>query len=1377
MLNNMSKSNYQILEENKKAALEFAAAIPLAPPVLNINTDSKLQLAKDNLSKGDFSAAIMLLDEIKDNKIGIVWHETNDLGNGTKARVRDARNVSTNPDILKKEQGEKYAMQALNEIRASIELLDKDETVGLKQKEEAKQKLLYLANKALNNTDKLGPENITRYNTNIVASLEKAGISDAAVKLNFAKEITSFHDEHKHIVTLTKVKDSAGIEHSVIEADIMLCGLTPQLKAQYEAIRDSGSPVAEVKVDGVDTGWYNNLPAYKKQLLRSVADKIVSGNYVMPTQLLSTVAGVRNGYDKITAVQSAGQKLVIVNENLHCGTPASNASGADDNQKQQIAAQNVEQLQSFTKNGKVRLNTLNTKILGLKNVNEGYIFQQLENVPRTVANVIFAASPINDWRKVPGGGRDHSSFKKNLKDIGQDLSKIEGLQHVSDFLRKGRGVGSSKEAKALTELLQYPDKQLAKVLMVAIETRKLIDTSVTQEKGNINLSVSNKISIIESSLKNPESSLHKITGTKTKEDFYSRVDFCKSGKDRTGYVQTKNTHEAVADYLDIPRESALMKENLLSQVAGGHTQEMAGIQGGTVGCHGIKQSFVFNLIENDKNVDGVLNQKTADYNSKIKTVSSKKQAGVIRDFETEFSEYKQHQDLKQLKASGVVALSNYEKLQANKQATLEFASKVPTISGSQVISTKQMIEDAKTALAKGDFSFTITKLDQLKDARLGIIWHESEDLGNGTKARVRDARNMTSDTEALKHDSSEKYAMQILNEVRGGLELINKIDLIPEDKQHAAQKLKFVAQRALEYLESNQLSEKEIKEFNTVILDTLEKAGIGQPDIKLNFAKEMVNFKDEHKHIVTLSNAVDSHGKNHTVIEAEIMLNGLTPLQKKQYEMIAASRPGDKFGTSDMAWYDDMPVYRRDMLREVAADIAAGNKVIPTQLLGNLIGIKNAYQKVTAVQADDKTQILSETLHCGTPATKIKIHERLDLSKKQNKQLLKAHQASIVEENVRQLQSFTEAGKRINLNNLTSSTPVDIRGEGFIFDQLNAVKSERIAVSASPINKWRALGGGREQREFDKTLKNIGTDFANKPEFKNLATFLQKNDLGNQTNKYLKLAKNEIANLENSNPKLAGILKAAVDVKTLIREYTNLSKSENINLEISAKMNLIDNAIVQKDGALHNLISQTTKEQQAIRIDFCKSGKDRTGLVQTKNSHTVVSNHLGVDPESPLGKQNLLKQVSAGHTQELAGVQGGTTGCHSIKTNPEFAINKSDKVIDGIINQNSSHYNSSIKAVVSKKKPEVLARFEADYQADKAKDNSKITTPKKVTINAPIMEKEELGLPNKYSKQLLDDISKIRKNVITIGKHRTPNTLNKRTKSSSPSVPGGPSGF
>jgi hypothetical protein len=178
------KSNFQVLEENRKAALSFADKIP--PEGGNvINTGNKLKQAAASLKTGGLTAAIRMLDQIKDNKIGIVWHESPDLGNGTKALVRDARGLTIHKQALQVDAGEKYAMQVLNEVRAGIDLIDKAK-IGDNAKELAKKKLMHVAQKSVRseNIDNL-PKNIKQYNTRIVDVLERAGIEDVSKKLIF----------------------------------------------------------------------------------------------------------------------------------------------------------------------------------------------------------------------------------------------------------------------------------------------------------------------------------------------------------------------------------------------------------------------------------------------------------------------------------------------------------------------------------------------------------------------------------------------------------------------------------------------------------------------------------------------------------------------------------------------------------------------------------------------------------------------------------------------------------------------------------------------------------------------------------------------------------------------------------------------------------------------------------------------------------------------------------------------------------------------------------------------------------------------------------------------------------------------------------------
>lgn len=77
----MSKTNYEILEQNKSSVIQFADGIQSQPVPSNDEISSIHADVRRMISNADLSGAIQKLDEIKDNKIGIVWHESGDLGN------------------------------------------------------------------------------------------------------------------------------------------------------------------------------------------------------------------------------------------------------------------------------------------------------------------------------------------------------------------------------------------------------------------------------------------------------------------------------------------------------------------------------------------------------------------------------------------------------------------------------------------------------------------------------------------------------------------------------------------------------------------------------------------------------------------------------------------------------------------------------------------------------------------------------------------------------------------------------------------------------------------------------------------------------------------------------------------------------------------------------------------------------------------------------------------------------------------------------------------------------------------------------------------------------------------------------------------------
>ena len=65
----MSKSNFEILNDNREKTLAFAKGVDGAPPAV-IDIRARRNEAQKLFIDGDLSGAIKKLDQIKDNRLG-----------------------------------------------------------------------------------------------------------------------------------------------------------------------------------------------------------------------------------------------------------------------------------------------------------------------------------------------------------------------------------------------------------------------------------------------------------------------------------------------------------------------------------------------------------------------------------------------------------------------------------------------------------------------------------------------------------------------------------------------------------------------------------------------------------------------------------------------------------------------------------------------------------------------------------------------------------------------------------------------------------------------------------------------------------------------------------------------------------------------------------------------------------------------------------------------------------------------------------------------------------------------------------------------------------------------------------------------------------
>lgn len=640
--------------------------------------------------------------------------------------------------------------------------------------------------------------------------------------------------------------------------------------------------------------------------------------------------------------------------------------------------------------------------------------------------------------------------------------------------------------------------------------------------------------------------------------------------------------------------------------------------------------------------------------------------------------------------------TNHERLNKNREDALAFADTITTGGSGD---SKQCRTDAKAALESGDLSLAIKKLDEAKDNAIGITWHEQSGSDNEPGVLVRDSRAMTTDPIKLAESAQEKHAIQLLNLVRGGNSLADNCGLGEEQKQQLKEELDFIAQNTFSDLEKGQLGQEQLQEQTSIIIHALEKAGVKDPAKALTYASEMANMQDEHRHVVTLSEAKDKAGRSHTVYEAETMLCGLTDKQKAEYEKVSTSKQGQPIG---IEWFDKMPKHKQNILRPLADDISKGKKVIPTQLVGEIPGIRNAYEKTTAIkEPEGERKTLAQRMHCGTPATQMK----------------NVDQQEVANENVEQLRSFMPKGTKMNLHTLNTGNtvlPGKLNPEQYIFKQMSeAAKKDGVSFTSTPMNGQRKMPGVRRQNaQYTKNLQLIGDAVESKEGTKDISKFL-KEDTPTLFTKFKrkvgiekdpeKAAREELKKLKETNSPLAKDLAVAIDAKAADNSF--FEGKENLSARLSAHMTVLESSV--KHGTLKEHMGDRVNEFTQD-VDFCKSGKDRTGFVEANNTRELVSHALDVEPGSKLEKENFDRQVNGNHTQQMAGMQGGTLGCHGIK---KIYDPKYKDLQQQLEHKTADHNKPKSLAKKVKNKDQVRAQHQQKHQAHKKKRETEKQAP------------------------------------------------------------------
>ncbi len=607
----------------------------------------------------------------------------------------------------------------------------------------------------------------------------------------------------------------------------------------------------------------------------------------------------------------------------------------------------------------------------------------------------------------------------------------------------------------------------------------------------------------------------------------------------------------------------------------------------------------------------------------------------------------------------------YNKFQSDKKSTLNAIEEFLQSTPESLTITQKDLEtyrsEAVRLVSQGNFTEALQQLERLRDAKSGIVMKEV--IQDGVPVIIRDARGVKNPPVR----ETEAFEMQYLNAVRAGMDIAEIAGNSGLKEVLSAEATKFMQ----EFSQNKGLSQEELagllKEQIKNLGKVLEENGIPDAYKKLNIAKDFQNFNDKHSNIVTVS-SIEHNGQKHTVIEAEVAMKGLTESQKKQYENISQSKEPIP------SWYTAMPKWEQELCKKYASKIAAGEHVIPTQLR-QIAGMKNAFEKITAISAGGELEILHTSKHAGTLAS---------LARDKN-----ARQ-DITDGNARQAQEWIGLEKTLHCNTFNSG-PL---GAG---DDPEIVRSTKKAMdnvggkqTNTAFNSFRYSGFANDLKGAKDTLKMLSASLPEDKEFKKIKSYLQpKGFFGRLFRRGT--PEKEIQDLfakGKIDATTVEILKSAVDLKRSVEKADSLLRfgdAENASLATSTKLNKLTNTLLGLESEPKGIVKLPKKEEI---LNMCASGKDRTGLAEHDQSARAIATKIGA-PISDIDKQLL----ASGHiAQQAGGINSGgaTIGCYGTKSENRAGIPASRKEnLETIVEVTAN--SNKIKGKSKLKEPKVAA--------------------------------------------------------------------------------------
>lgn len=607
---------------------EFIAYIKAELKYINEKTpdhiDFKVEIGRA-LQAHNYSNAITLVLCSFDNAKNIIWH-ARPAFHGHDVFIRDARNKRAT-NFLPHE----YIMMGLNDVRATIDLLEIQKKEPGSDQNSLKRASQYISEAAIsfcgfaasktNEADTISClEHLNGNLTNRLSQELKITYEEAKKKISTAKEFSNLKDPSRHLVTLTNLKNAQNEDVTFFEADLAQSALTPELQEEY-LLREQKE-------------WFKSLDTTTQKLINFYLPEILSEKRILPTQLRKELVGLRNCYHRLIGVFTEKNAKILLSI-FHSGTVIHLTSNREEAQR--IGVLHGKQLKAITNAKLVLALTTNSSI----NVsgNDPLIVKDSEYV-MDKTDGLFSNLPLNALRVV--SPCNYSGINEVLTFIADDF--ISKLQTRFDIQ-----VDEYKILLAeITLYLQQPNKITDQTNVETAEKLQSLKKYLLTHCYSHSIDITRSCFILELAMlisfisnhnraatdpNNRHLHLAALTNILISElNYYISIAInssCESGKDRTGILMYY-TYALVASHhlfntLDLKHAQIhlqdIINKNLLIIAQAMHTGLLAGWQTacGTIGIKEDSKGVVPVFL---KEVIDYLIRRPAKYNKEIITDDS-----------------------------------------------------------------------------------------------------------------------------------------------------------------------------------------------------------------------------------------------------------------------------------------------------------------------------------------------------------------------------------------------------------------------------------------------------------------------------------------------------------------------------------------------------------------------------------------------------------------------------------------------------------------------------------------------------------------------------------------------------------------------------------